>query len=172
MPSKSAEKKERVIEAVRQGLEGDAAVEFIRNNGYAMSVAGIARHLRNLGGRGCIQDLLDAGKSNQEILKTCTPAPTPAMKAAKREPILQGELFTGKIRSFGKSPDKDSPLYNMTKLSIRIPSELYEAVRAAAQAQGVSQNQIVVDVLTQSLSRVPVPVQTEFEAHEAEQKAK
>lgn len=169
MPSKSVEKRERVIEAVRRCLEGDAAVEFIRNSGYAMNVAGIARHLRNLGGRGRIQELLDAGKSNEEILLACAPAPS--SKGSKREPILQGELFTGKSRKFGKLPDKDSPLYNMTKLSVRIPSELYEALRAAAHSQGKSQNQIVVDTLTQSLSRVPAPIQTEFDSPEAERKA-
>ena len=41
-------KQERIIEAVRQDLEGDAAVEFVRQNGFAMSSAGVARHLHKI----------------------------------------------------------------------------------------------------------------------------
>ena len=37
MARKSMAKQERVVEAVRQGLDGGAAVEFIQHSGFAMA---------------------------------------------------------------------------------------------------------------------------------------
>ena len=73
MAKQTNAKLERVVEAVRQGLEGDAAIEFIHQSGFAMTPAGIARHLRRMGGRGRIQELIDEGLTNVKILRTCLP---------------------------------------------------------------------------------------------------
>lgn len=154
-------KQERVVEAVRGGLVGDAAVEFIRHSGYAMNVPGIARHLRKMGGRGRVQELIDEGLTNREILETCLPGAD--LSGLKPEPLTQGELFKGKSKGFGEPPGKDSPLYTTTKLSIRIPAELSEAIRAAAQAEHKSQNQLIVDLLASILSREPRHIQQEIE---------
>lgn len=161
MAGQTTAKQERVIEAVRNALEGDAAVEHILQGGYAMTVAGIARHLRKLGGRGRVQELLDEGHSNEEVLAACLSETE--SKSTKADGRPQGELFTERRGVFGKSPDRHSPLYATTKLTVRIPSELSEAIRAAAQGEGKSQNQLIVDLLTSALSREPQQVQQEFE---------
>ncbi|MDP7640535.1 MAG: hypothetical protein QGG73_12625, partial [Candidatus Hydrogenedentes bacterium] len=57
----------------------------------------------------------------------------------------------------------DAALFPTTKMSITVPSDLYEAIRAAAVAEKKSQNQIIVELLTSALSRVSAPVQEEFE---------
>ncbi len=67
------EKQERIIEAVRLGLEGDAAVEFLCSSGFAMTSPAIARNLRMLGGRQAIQTLLSQGLSNFEVLQKTMP---------------------------------------------------------------------------------------------------
>ncbi|MCC6696152.1 MAG: hypothetical protein IT365_11035, partial [Candidatus Hydrogenedentes bacterium] len=66
-------KQERIIEAVRHGLEGVGAVEFIQKNGFAMTTAGIAKNLRAMGGRGRVQELINEGKTNIEIMQLCFP---------------------------------------------------------------------------------------------------
>ena len=73
MASQTRAKQERIIEAVRQHLEGDAAVEFVRQSGYAMSIAGVARHLRLMGGRHRVEELIAAGNANVEILAETFP---------------------------------------------------------------------------------------------------
>lgn len=164
MPGQSAAKlakQERVIEAVRQGLEGEASVEFIQQSGYAMTNAGIARHLRNLGGRGRVHELVEQGLSNAEIVEACLPSADPA--DAHEKPHVQGELFHGTRDIIRKPPPDDSPLYATTKLSIRIPSDLYAAIRAAAQGERKTQTQLIVELLTSALSRMPRHVQEEME---------
>ena len=64
---------DRVTEAVRHGLEGLAGGEFIQQSGYAMTSPGIAKHLRSMGGRGHLQQMIADGKSNLEILEECFP---------------------------------------------------------------------------------------------------
>ncbi len=144
-------KQERVIEAVRQGLEGDAAVEYIHRNGFAMTPAGIARHLRSMGGRAQVQELVAEGLSNVQILARIFPDEAP--EDFPPEHPSQGELF-------GESPDTipfsiEGPLYDTRKLSIRVPSDVYEAIRLAARGEGKSQNELIVDILTSALSRLP-----------------
>ena len=154
-------KQELVIEAVRQGLEGGDSVEFIQKGGFAMTVSGIARHLRSMGGRGKVKDLIDAGHSNLEIMEFCFPeADLTDIKAGN---LPQPDLFHGEPSTFETAPPEDSPLYSTTKLTMRIPSELYEAIRAASQAEGKTQTQLVVDLLTSALSRMPEPIQEVFE---------
>lgn len=144
-------KQERVIEAVREGLEGDAAVEFIHQNGYAMTQAGIARHLRSMGGRAQVQDYIHQGFSNVEILAKAFPEDRPEDLPA--EMPSQGELFHDANEPLPFSID--GPLYDSRKLSIRIPTDLYEAIRLAARGEGKSQNELIVEILTTALSRMP-----------------
>lgn len=161
MARQTKEKQERIIEAVRQGLEGDGAVEFIRQNGYAMTTAGVARHLRNMGGRGRIEEFIEQGLSNLQIMEACFPEAD--LSDLKAQAPSQGELFRDEHGTAGGTLHPDTPLYATTKLSIRVPSELYEAIRAAAQGEGKSQNQLIIDILTSVLSRMPEHVQQEME---------
>ena len=149
-------KQERIIEAVRHGLEGMAAIEFIQQSGYAMTAIGIAKHLRSMGGRGRIQQLIAEGKSNFEILQDCFPADD--LSYMRPEPPTQPDLFapqntTVLHRTSGRVPDN---VYEMRKMAIKVPADLYEAIRLASKAEGKSQNDLIVDVLTSALSRVPI----------------
>ncbi len=148
-------KQERIIEAVRYGLEGDSAVEFIHQNGYAMTQAGIARHLRIMGGRGRIQELIAEGKSNIEILKGIFPKDD--FTELERMPPSQGELFGEEVLTRSMLPFKsgNAPLYETAKLTVRVPADLYEAIRLAAKAENKTQNQLIVDILTSALSEMP-----------------
>lgn len=147
-------KRERVVEAVRLGLEGDAALEFIHQSGFAMNPAGIARHLRSMGGRGRVADYVAEGRTNREILELCFPGEPPE-NVLEPEP-RQGELFDEKPRT----PPPPLNLYHeeqfeTTKLAVRVPRELYTAIRLAARAEGKPQNQLIVDILTHALARMP-----------------
>ncbi|MCP4643255.1 MAG: hypothetical protein GY851_22600 [bacterium] len=154
MTKQARAKQERIIEAVRRGLEGDAAVEFVRSSGYRMTSAGIARHLRSMGGRGAVQALVNEGKSNLEVLQTCFPQDE--LDQLDHEPPSQPELF---IAEPSPGPDlsgrKDAPLYETRKMSVKVPADLFEAIRLAARAEGLSQNQLITDILTTALARGP-----------------
>lgn len=144
-------KQELVIEAVRRGLEEGDAVAFVRQSGFALSAAGLARHLRSMGGRGRVLELINAGKTNENILEVCfgpdedaigEPDPTPALEAF--ESPLSNIIDLRATAQF-----------ETRKISIRVPGDLYEAIRLAAKGEGVSQNQLIVDLLSVGLSRVP-----------------
>lgn len=146
------EKQERIIEAVRHGLEGEAAVEFVRKSGFAMTVAGIARHLRRMGGKGRIQDLIEQGRSNIEILEFVFPEES--VDDLPPEVPSQAELFD--FNSAVAAAPSVRPLERETrKISVRIPEDLYEAIRLAARAERKNQNDLIVDILTSALSRLP-----------------
>lgn len=151
-------KKERVIEAVRQGLEGDAAVEFIQQSGHAITPTGIARHLRRLGGRAHVQELIEAGKTNLEIIELFHPEAN--LEPFRNEPS-QGELFhreeAAAFPPKTESPHAgDAPLYETTKMTLRLPSDVYEAVRLAAKAENKTHNDLVIEILTAALARMPL----------------
>lgn len=151
-------KQERIIEAVRHGLEGDSAVEFIHQGGYAMTQAGIARHLRLMGGRGRIQELVAEGLTNIDILARCFPEED--LSDLDVPPPSQGELFEEEAVAT-PHPSRVSggiPLYETAKLTVRVPADLYEAIRLAAKVEGKTQNQLIVDILTSTLSKMPGPV--------------
>lgn len=150
-------KQERVVEAVRHGFDGDAAVEFIHQNGYAIAPAGIARHLRIMGGRGRIQELIAAGKSNVEILAACFPDDD--LSDFEPTPPSQGELFAEDEVAAVTIPFElpDAPLYETAKLTVRLPADLYEAIRIAARIENKPQNQLIVEILTSALSKMPYP---------------
>lgn len=152
-------KQERVLEAVRCGLEGDDAIEFIRESGYSIDSAGIARILKRLGGRGRVLELMAEGRSNIEILEMCFPAEDwSALRAAM--PPSQPDLFApepaggGQIESFGPITSEE---FETTKLTLRVPSDLYEAIRLAARAEGKSRSDLIIEILTAALSHMPVP---------------
>jgi len=147
------QKQERIIEAVRLGLEGDAAVEFLCRNGYATTSASIARHLRQLGGRKTVEKLIEEGKSNAEVLQAAFPGESPAVVPHK--PPRQRELFDAPPAAPPRLLGADVPLYETTKLTLRLPRDVYEAVRVAAKAENKPQNQLIVDILTAALSRMP-----------------
>lgn len=154
MPKQLGAKRERIIEAVRLGLEGDAAVEFIRQSGYAMSSAGVAKHLRGMGGRGKIAELIGQGVSNLEILRECYPA-----EAGERPPVPpdQPELFAEDEfgAQHGTLPIPGAPEFESIKLTVKLPTDLYEAIRLAAHGERKTINHFVTEILTHSLGQLP-----------------
>jgi len=147
------QKHEHIIEAVRLGLEGDAAVEFLCRSGYAMTSPAIARNLRTLGGRKTIENLISQGMSNAEVLQLALPET--AQYPIPQQPPKQRELFQPVPDPADGADDDHTPLYETTKLTIRLPRDLYEAIRIAAKTENKPQNQLIIDILTAALSRLP-----------------
>ncbi len=158
-------KYERVVEAIRRGLEGEAAVDFVRQSGFAITLAGTARYLRRLGGRARVEQLIAGGKTNVEILETCLPGED--LGSLRHEPPSQQDLFGEPL------PEHALPfaspaghVYDTTKMTLTLPADVYEALRLAARAEGKAMNQVVVEVLTAALSRMPEPLPPEEEQEE------
>ena len=154
MAKQTLQKQERVIEAVRNGLDGDDAVEFIRQSGFAMTTAGIARHLRKLGGRGNIVALIEAGLSNLEILHRVYGDIDAELEAAHIP--SQQDLFSENPPA-PKVPENlllHKDLFESTKITLKIPNDLHEALRMAAKAEDTTQSQLIIDILTSALSRM------------------
>jgi hypothetical protein len=154
MSKQAHAKRVQVIEAVRQGLEGDAAVEFIQNSGYAMTQAGIARHLRGLGGRGRVQELIDEGQSDQEIVQALSKEVTES--EGESPPPEQHELDLL----------AEHPIYDTVKMTLTVPSDLHEALKLAAKAERTPLNTLIVDILVAQMSRGPDP-QFHFEEEDS-----
>jgi hypothetical protein len=151
-------KQERVLEAVRHDFEGDAAIEFIRESGFAIDSAGIARILRRLGGRARVQEMMAEGQSNIEILEGCFPQEDfSALQSAM--PPSQPDLFSteasgGHLESFPGLAEEE---FETTKMTLRVPSDLFEAIRLAARAEGKSRSDLIIEILTTALSHLPAP---------------
>ncbi len=147
-------KQERVIESVRHGLEGDAALEFIHASGYAMTEAALARHIHALGGKKRIQELIALGKTNVEVMASCFPAEDlHYLESAKSS---QGELFIHEEPLVNPYvADVQHPLFESTKLTVSMPTDLYQAISLAAKAEGKRRNDLIVEILTSALSRMP-----------------
>ena len=158
MASKSILKQERIIEAVRQALEGDEAINFVRQSGYAIASAGFTRLLNQLGGREHVQKRIQKGKTNLEILAECFPD-ADLSDLPHPEPV-QEELFVDLTAGKGADwpPPGDGPLYDTVKLTLNLPSDVYEALRLAARAEHKSQNQLIVEILTTALSQMRPPM--------------
>ena len=153
MPKTSEAKLEAVVEAIRRQLEGEQAAECVRQLGFAMNVAGLARHLHQLGGRGKVEELIDAGYVNREIVAMQKPAP-------KSDKLLgQPELFN----AAATTPPPERALYETVKVQFTLPADLDEALRLAARGERKSKNQLVVEMLTAALARLPNMVQQEFD---------
>lgn len=147
------QKQERIIEAVRRGLEGMHAVEFIQAAGYAMDPAGIARNLRQMGGRGRIQQLIGMGKSNREIMQELFPREDFA--EVNFPPPLQEDLFAPEEAFVSADAGTHDEQFETTRFSLRLPTDLYEAIRLAARAEGKTRQDLVIEILTQALSNMP-----------------
>ena len=147
------QKQERIIEAVRLGLEGDAAVEFLCRSGHAMTSPAIARNLRLLGGRKALEDLIGQGMSNADVLQLACPEDT--RYPIPRQPPTQRELFQPVPNPADGADDDHMSLYETTKRTIHLPRDLDEAIRIAAKAENKPQNQLIIDILTTALSRMP-----------------
>lgn len=147
MPAHRRQKQERVIEAVRRGLEGDAALEFVHRSGFALTQASIARHLRSMGGRRRVQELLESGKTNAEVLEICFPGED--FSELHSQAPEQGDLF-------GEPVDVAlTPEYGTRKMTVEMPEDLYEALRIAARIEGKSRNDLIAEILRTALSRIP-----------------
>lgn len=148
------EKQERVIEAVRQGLEGPEAIDFIHQSGYAMTPSGIARHLRSMGGRKEVSEKIQQGHSNWDILEAVFPDDT----------IERPDSGPSQAELFGDSDPTPAPvqhtadaMFETVRMTIRVPEDLHEAIKIAAKAENTRQNDLIVKLLTQALSRMPHP---------------
>jgi len=152
MVTQAQKKHERIVEAVRLGLDGETAVDFVRQSGFAVTTTGIARHLRKMGGRGHIVALINEGRSNWEILQAAYPEER--FEHLTVLPPSQGELF-------GESPKVPhnllpfQDLFESTKITLNLPNDLLEAIRMAAKAEKTTQSQLIIDILTSAMSRVP-----------------
>ena len=147
-------KHERIVEAVRRGLEGDAAVAFVQENGFPITVRGIARILHAMGGRKRVEELIANNLSNYDILRATLSAVE--LPPAPLTPPEQQLLFTPQDDLAPPEEEfVDSPLYEMRKLSIKVPSDLFEAIRLAAKAEKKSVNALIVEILTVALSQMP-----------------
>ena len=149
------QKQERVIEAVRRGLEGEAALAFVRQNGFLLTPPGLVRHLRTLGGRAHLLELIHEGKSNLEILEL--QFPTERLARLRPLPQEQAELFGGEDISHEpvSLPNLLPGDFDTTRLTLRVPNDLYHALTIAARVEGVNRNQLIVDILTSVLSKTP-----------------
>jgi len=149
------QKQERVIEAVRRGLEGEAAVAFVRQSGFLVTPMGLVRHLRTLGGRARIVELIHEGKSNVEILEL--QFPSERLARIQPAPQEQADLFGGVDLSHEpvSLPNLLPGDFETTRLTLRVPNDLYHALGIAARVEGVNRNQLIVDILTSALSRTP-----------------
>ncbi len=149
------QKQERVVEAVRRGLEGEAAVAFVRQSGFLVTPLGLVRHLRTLGGRARILELVHEGKTNVEILEM--QFPTERLTRLHVPPQEQADLFGSVDLSHEpvRLPDLQPGDFDTTRLTLRVPNDLYHALGIAARVEGVNRNQLIVDILTSALSRTP-----------------
>jgi len=152
MPSQSRLKQERVIEAVRSGLDGDEALEFVHQSGYALTARGIARHLKALGGRGKIREQIEAGLSNKEILAAAFPEDD--LKEVPEHEPEQPELFESESSGPQLSKSDD---FEHKRITLTIPSDLYQALSLASRAEGKTRSELLVDILTSHLSSMPLP---------------
>lgn len=144
-----------IVEAVRQGKSGGDAVVFLHEHGCPMSSPSIAKMLRGLGGRGEVERQIAEGRTNDEI------ANRPAFDGESKTAV-QHELF-GRAQSEARRTREELSLYPTTKMTLTIPSDLFEAITLAARGERKSKNKLVVDLLTSALSRIPNPIQEEFE---------
>ncbi len=155
MSIQTRQKQERIIEAVRRGLEGEAALAFVRQSGFLTTPMGLVRHLRTLGGRAHILERIHEGKSNVEILEL--QFPTERLARLRPAPQEQADLF-GAVDLSHEPVNLPNLLpgdFDTTRLTVRVPNDVYHALGIAARVEGINRNQLIVDILTSALSRTP-----------------
>ena len=153
MTRQTEAKQERIIEAVRQGFDGGEIVEFVHQNGYALTDGTLERHLRKMGGLPRLQVLLDEGLTNVQVLEQCMPEEN--LRDLKVKLQLREVGAKGQDSNKGADSGEDVPIYATTKITLTLPSDLYEALRAAAHAEMKSQNRLITELLTEGLSNRP-----------------
>lgn len=158
--STTRQKQERVIEAVRLGLDGDDAVSFIQQSGYAITSVAIARHLRAMDGRGKVQELIEAGNSNIAILEMFFPPEE--LKDVERPEPAQPELFAEKP-TLAYRPAAQAE-FSSTKLTVTMPNDVHFALKLAAKVEGKSRSELIVEILEAALSKMPYELPAEDEA--------
>lgn len=154
--SKSLEKQERVLEAIRLGLTQEAAVDFVHTSGYAITAKGVERYVQALGGLERVHALIAEGKSNLEILATCVPAASTAELKAHMSTLPEHLSSVPSPIEPLVRPD-DAPLYDTVKMTLHLPADVSEAIKLAAHAEKKTQQQMIVKLLTSALSRLPRP---------------
>ncbi|MBX3180191.1 MAG: hypothetical protein KF886_22815 [Candidatus Hydrogenedentes bacterium] len=155
MATQAQQKQERIVEAVRQGLEGEDAVDFVRQSGFAVTVAGVARLLRKLGGKGQIVELIKAGNDNWTILQSAYP--DEELEHIAVLPPSQCDLFY-ENPSAPRVPESllhHQDLFESTKITLKLPNDLLEALKFAARAEKTTQTQLIIDILTSAMSQMP-----------------
>lgn len=158
MVTKTLAKQERVIESVRLGLLNEEAVEFVHTCGYAITRKSVDRYIQAMGGLERVQALIEEGNSNIDILEICFPSSnTTELKA--HTPTMSEHLVTGSSPIEPLLRPDDIPLYDTAKVTIHLPADVYEAIRLASHAEGKSQQQVIVEMLTFALSQLPRPDQ-------------
>lgn len=151
------EKLERIVETVRRRLEGDAAVAFVHESGHRVTPLGMVRFLRSMGGRAAIQERIDQGKGNVEILQELFPS-SRAGRLRVPPPVQQDLFSTVDLSSEPLyAPGHADDEFDTTRMTIRLPNDVYHALTLAARVEGVSRNQLLVDLLTAALSRMSPP---------------
>jgi hypothetical protein len=154
MGKSSRAKQERVVEAIRHGLDGEAAVEFIHQNGFAITAPGFARFVRQMGGRKKILDMMAAGANNAEILGSCLPEEED--NPIETLPPNQRELFTREeVTGVTEFHNIDGVQFEFTKFTVKMPTDLYTAIGLAAKVENKRRNDLIVDILTEAMSRMP-----------------
>lgn len=153
MSKRTRRRQERVLECVRLQLEGDAALAFLRQHGLRVSEPVLGRLIRSLGGREHLLEQMQAGLPDAEILAQCTALDDDTNQDG---PDRQAELFS--MQDFptlerGVFPSMTG--LETTKMTLRVPTDLYEAIGFAARAEGTTRTQLVIDLLTHALSRMP-----------------
>ena len=154
MAKSSRAKQDRVLEAIRHGLDGEAAVEFVHQNGFAIALPGFVRYVRQMGGRKKILDLMAEGANNAEILRTCLPEdedhPMETLPPNQRE-LFPREEVTGDIEFH----NIEGVEFEFTKFTVKMPTDLYTAIGLAAKVENKRRNDLIVDILTEAMSRMP-----------------
>ena len=154
MDKQTFEKLDRILETVRRQLEGDDAVAFVHESGHRITPQGMVRFFRSVGGRSAVAKRIQEGMSNVEILYDVFPS-----FAGKRPPLaapVQQDLvdLSGEPLYAAGYGDED---FESTRLTIRLPNDVYRALGMAAKMEGVPRNQLIVDLLTGALGRMSPP---------------
>ena len=73
------------------------------------------------------------------------------------QPPTQCELFdeAGAENPHSPLPAASAPLYETTKLTLRIPTDLYTAIQIASKVEGKSRSALIIEILTSALSQIP-----------------
>lgn len=80
--------------------------------------------------------------------------PRGALRASYRAAAQQGDLFT----EAPKVPHNLLPfqdLFESTKITLNLPNDLLEAIRIAARVEKTTRAQLIIDILTSAMSRMP-----------------